>query len=613
MGMSASQARFLCLTARKNNVEFEGQQINQQRTTLSNESASYYSELCNMAVPVPPSIDDYTKVSYTFNDGAMSNTVTSLLYSNSDKKYHLNYIQQWQDDYSIVPASSSLIQVNRNATGGNGSGNISIGNANIVAGAENNNFSAGNANYDTATSSVTYSIGGVSLRILGVGPDGSTINSTTGTNGSGNTTTPAEPTTETPVNPPTETPTDPPVTTYRHWIDVNENGTTQRYEVFYDEPGYENGGQAYYNKSASGLTSYEKSMIKVYNIQSNGKLSLNSFVGNDGKLHSASDITQQYNINNGKTNEEVIKGLMTSNDIVVATENENSEITIITVDDNGKFAKMDDNGNIIASVRVDITNPNSIIHETINSSSNIIAGNPAENIVGTTNTEAEENIIQFSPASGKYSTSTTSTGDEYWDSLNSEGRRKLLETENYYIELLRESCGDKNAEFYVRYQKNTTTGVYEPYFYRKSEIETAAATDRGLISVSAYTIGSETKSKEILNQKCVVEQDTSGRYVALTIELDNGEQKKYTLNTTTTTDEDAYNDAMNDYNYKQHAYDHKIQEINSKLEIIQQQDKQLELKLKQLDTEENAISTEMDAVKKVISKNVDNSFKTFSA
>ena len=75
MGMSASQARFLCLTARKNNVEFEGQQINQQRTTLSNESASYYSELCNMSVPVPPSIDDYTKVSYTFNDGAMTNTV----------------------------------------------------------------------------------------------------------------------------------------------------------------------------------------------------------------------------------------------------------------------------------------------------------------------------------------------------------------------------------------------------------------------------------------------------------------------------------------------------------------------------------------------------------
>ena len=70
---------------------------------------------------------------------------------------------------------------------------------------------------------------------------------------------------------------------------------------------------------------------------------------------------------------------------------------------------------------------------------------------------------------------------------------------------------------------------------------------------------------------------------------------------------------MNQYNYAQHQYEKKIQEINSKLEIVQQQDKSLELNLKQLDTEENAISTELESVKKVISKNVESSFKTFSA
>ena len=117
MGMSASQARFLSLTARKNNVEFEGQQINQQRTTLSNESASYYSELCNMEVPTPPSIDDYTKVSYTFNDGAMTNTLISLLPDTTTEgravnRYYVNYVEEWQDDYAIIPATSSLVQVN---------------------------------------------------------------------------------------------------------------------------------------------------------------------------------------------------------------------------------------------------------------------------------------------------------------------------------------------------------------------------------------------------------------------------------------------------------------------------------------------------------------------
>src|SRR5574344_1866449 len=116
MGMSASQARFLALTARKSNVEFEGQQINQQRTTLSNESANYYSELCNMNVPTPPSVDDYTKVSYTFNDGALTNTITSMI-AKGNNNYSISYIQQWQDDYSIVSASSSLIAKSTSPTG----------------------------------------------------------------------------------------------------------------------------------------------------------------------------------------------------------------------------------------------------------------------------------------------------------------------------------------------------------------------------------------------------------------------------------------------------------------------------------------------------------------
>jgi len=37
------------------------------------------------------------------------------------------------------------------------------------------------------------------------------------------------------------------------------------------------------------------------------------------------------------------------------------------------------------------------------------------------------------------------------------------------------------------------------------------------------------------------------------------------------------------------------------------------LRLKQLDTENNAISTEIEAVKKVLSNNVESSFKTFNA
>ena len=66
MGMAASQARFLNLTARRTNIEYQGQQINQQRTELSNQSANLYNQMLTLQVPVPPNTQDYTKVEYKF-------------------------------------------------------------------------------------------------------------------------------------------------------------------------------------------------------------------------------------------------------------------------------------------------------------------------------------------------------------------------------------------------------------------------------------------------------------------------------------------------------------------------------------------------------------------
>jgi len=48
MGMAASQARYLALTARKTNTEWEGQQINQARTALANQSANLFNQLLQM-------------------------------------------------------------------------------------------------------------------------------------------------------------------------------------------------------------------------------------------------------------------------------------------------------------------------------------------------------------------------------------------------------------------------------------------------------------------------------------------------------------------------------------------------------------------------------------
>ena len=346
MGMAASQARFLGLTARKSNVEFEGQQINQQRTTLSNQSANYYNDLLGMSVPTPPSVDSYTKTVYTFNDGALTNTITALMYDTqaNDGTYKVSYLSQYEDDFTPVAASTSIVNVD------NG----------------------------------TYRVGSVELRQLGT-------------------------------------------------------GITQ------------SGGDYVYNGD-----------------------------------------------------------------------------------------------------------------------------------------------------------------DEYLKSLSSEQLGALLEEEKEYEALLDAKYGAN--DWMVRYVQNSSTGVYSPYFYKMSDLDGAVTDGNGNITsaVSCYTMGSSTKTNEIKGVAgCRIEKDSTGRYISISIPDGNGNEVTYSLTTSTVTDQDAYDDAMNQYEYDKYLYDQSIQEINAQIEIIQAQDKNLELRLKQLDTEQDAISTEMDAVEKVIEKNTESSFKTF--
>ena len=109
--------------------------------------------------------------------------------------------------------------------------------------------------------------------------------------------------------------------------------------------------------------------------------------------------------------------------------------------------------------------------------------------------------------------------------------------------------------------------------------------------------------------KALIETDENGRFKSVKFDDDS---IIYSLNTETVTDEAAYQDAMNEYNYKVQQYEKTIADINARTSIIQEEDRTLELRLKQLDTEQNALATEMDAVKKVIKDNVEKTFKTFS-
>ena len=358
--MAASQARFLGLTARKNNVEFEGQQINQQRTTLANQSANYYNDLLGMAVPVPPSVDSYTKTVYSFNDGALTNEITALMSVSNSNLYKVSYLEQWEDDFAPVSAASSVIM----------------------------------------KSGTNYMVGNQTLRI------------------------------------------------------ISETSTIPR--------------------KADGTYS----------------------------------------------------------------------------------------------------------------------GTPA---------------------------------DAYLSTLTKAQLDALQAQEREYVTLLNNDKGvPTSTNWYVRYVENTADGTFKPYFYTEAGIKDVNAGGRmqyvnnvSASSLACYTIGSKTKTEEVKGKYAAVEKDATGRYINITIYKDQADAEAnkdgltYSLTTSTITDQAAYEDAMNQYEFDKAKYDQAIQEINSKIEIVQAEDKNLELRLKQLDTEQDAISTEMDAVQKVIEKNTESSFKTF--
>ena len=423
MGMAASQARFLGLTARKTNVEFEGQQINQQRTTLSNQSANYYNDLLGMSVPVPPSVDDYTKTVYTFEDGALTNQITAMI-AQKDGSYIVSYTRQWKDDFSVVSASTSIVNRNKNGN-------------------------------DDPSDDI-YKVGATTLRTLGTyNPEDFeyTLNGTKLIEDN---------TTSTTID-------GKKATTYTYTNDDGQN-------IYYYLINNENGSQTWYTDSTSSPDT--------------------------------------------------------------ATE--------VTGEDRPQISKY----------------------------------------IGE---------------------------DEYLKTLSASQLENLLKEEQEYLELLVAKYGQD--DYLVRYIKNSATGEYIPYFYKQDDLEQANYDDKGnsQSNINCYTIGSETKAEEVKAvEGCKLEKDSSGRYINITIPSADGQTEvTYALTTTTVTDQEAYEDAMNQYEFDKQEYDQAIDQINAKIEIIQAQDKNLELRLKQLDTEQDAIQTEMDAVQKVIEKNTESTFKTF--
>ena len=481
--MAASQARFLGLTARMNNIEYEGQQINQQRTALSNKSASYYSDLLGMAVPTAPSVEEFTQTVYTFNDGALTNQITSLIADSDNKgKYKVSYIKKWTDDFSIVAAAPSIITK------------------------------------ATTDSGTIYKIGATMLRSLGHVSGDKTVGTSINIDG------------ETCV--------------------VTKNGdkyfATKTVEV----------------KGTQRCTEAEKNNFEYYLLNADYTSGEQVYLDTDGTYYTLDDAGNK-----------TTKTGVSENDLIICLFDDTQtdpEKAVVLVEKNATDGAYYKETWTPTPTQVELT--------------------PAQVASITTYADID--------------------GDPYLSTLSNDQLNNLLLEEQAYLELLRDTYGaDEN--YFVRYVENTSTGEYEAIFYNQADITGAVYDDRNNTQsfVAAYKIGSAERIEEIKGLAgCEIEQDSTGRYINIKLGTDG---KTYALSTNTITDQDAYEDAMNQYEYDKALYDQSIEEINAKIEIIQAEDKNLELRLKQLDTEHNAVSNEKDAVSKVIEKAVEGGFKTF--
>ena len=105
MGLAASQARFLGITARKSNIEYEGQQVNQQRTALAQEVNALYNKLLSLDVPTAPDTTQYYETNYSFSlDNTESYDGDYLIknyYQNDDGTYYLNTERTYNKNVAV--------------------------------------------------------------------------------------------------------------------------------------------------------------------------------------------------------------------------------------------------------------------------------------------------------------------------------------------------------------------------------------------------------------------------------------------------------------------------------------------------------------------------------
>lgn len=517
MGMAASQARYLALTARKTNTEYEGQQINQARTALANQSANLFNRLLDLEVPVAPKTTDYTELQYSYTDGeneAVLEEWTQLASPNPNENYTVKYYSNI-NKYTGAMKQLQDPQVQLKA----GSGTIMTTNRGYQSAVDGLNTAEQNLN--TANNNLANTIS-ASENVLSYATSEATINSATN-NGNG---------------------------TYTVII----SGTPVTFQVYQDCESA-NKGRA---------DSVHGDLLSMNAIDSSFNKATEMYINSSGDIVLKSDLEKLFGVLPGNTSFK----LPVYNDTNVSSTKYNFTTSIAAdtltqaTEEAAYTSALNYFNNLqlpeyIGNCELTPFDPNN--QEDLVEVKQVITDLNAQNI--------NNDLKNCFDASGNYE------GGIFTFELNGE---KYFVT---YEELM--------ASYNSHTGPNDIDGQIKlPYYHAK------------------YV---KTRVEKVEN--ALLETDSNGRFKTVRFANDS---ITYALNTETVTDEAAYQDAMNEYNYKREVYEKTIADINAKTSIIQQEDRTLELRLKQLDTEHNALATEMDAVKKVIKDNVEKTFKTFS-
>ena len=601
MGMAASQARYLALTARKTNAEYEGQQINQARTALANQSANLFNRLLNMDVPQPPSTSDYTKLQYSYSDGDTASVIDEWeQLSTTDPDY--NYLVKthyYMDLYTgaLKKMADPQVQI--------GEGAPTIASLDRIDQVKNElddayaDMETAYTHYQNTANAQNAAIAEIQSAAQANNAEQAIINSN--------------------------------IINYQliaESIAYNEysiaDGAGNAYSIHhYLNPANIN--------SQNDLNNANDILAGVHDMLETGIIStqtLNTYLGGN-VVTDINDIISNIPTTIPPTYSNVQLAILQNFGLSEAIVGDTGERHIVKMNDITDLANdvVDGHGSL------------GHVHSITGTFLDNLTGTPSLNSfvadINQCNMLIEMDKINYTTQKTAYETKLdeynslgipTYIGNSELTYLNSEqGLTKEQQTELLQIiNDMRAQGVDNNLSQHFDNLNNYTCGIYS---FKMNGTTYYAAYEDLVDAYNSYQTNSyhnnyidgqykmpyynatyvNTKIEQTI--KALLETDGNGRFKS--VRFDNN-SIVYNLNTETITDEAAYQDAMNRYVYEKEKYEKTIADINAKTSIIQKEDRTLELRLKQLDTEQNALKTEMDAVKKVIKDNVDSTFKTFS-